>query len=288
MPASYPKSNDVLRSYSFLDYLTALQADKVCMPGFGTTGYMVTGIDPYNSPTPFMRCDPRQCQAPGESALPYCEFFIFALAPSTEDDPVGDERVDQFMSYLGESYPQLLDASNFPFQHLFVQKFQSTDALDAYVTHSDYGTTSMPKVAVAVVFDSTSGDENDFSYVLRVNSTGYNSPENEARPASQTTPSTARLFATFAKTPESACSLPGGSPLVGYYGNTCTGQYLYNGALTIQRVVDDYIISASGAAQNGAYVAENGVSVSPQFMLTIAHIIIGEKNMNVLLASISY
>mmetsp|Transcript_38849 Transcript_38849/g.85269 ORF Transcript_38849/g.85269 Transcript_38849/m.85269 type:complete len:2010 (+) Transcript_38849:258-6287(+) len=263
--AKYPTADEVLRGYSFLDYLTALQADKICVvPGLGPTGYSVSGLDPYNNPTPFVRCDSRQCQAPGESALPYCEYSILALAPSSGDDVLADERVDAFMDYLGDTYPQLLDASNFPFQHLFVQKFDSSDEIEAYVTHEDYGktldTTTMPKIGVAVVFDSTSGDENEYNYVIRVNSTGYNSPENDGRPASRTTPSTARLFDGFAKTPEAACSLDGGSPSPGYSGSTCAGQYLYNGALTVQRMVDDYIIDATGAAQNGAFVAENGVS----------------------------
>jgi len=37
-------------------------------------------------------------------------------------------------------------------------------------------------------------------------------------------------------------------------------QYMYNGALTIQRLVDDFIIHDTGAKDKGFSVAENGVS----------------------------
>jgi len=261
VPATYPASADVLKGYSFHDYLTSLSAEKRCMAGWGPTGYLITGIDPYNNPVPFMRCDSRRCESVGEDAVPYCEFNILALAPSDEDDALAEQRVDDFMTFLGETYPQLLDASNFPFDHKLIQKFPSQSVLEQYVRHPDYGVTEdMPKVAVAVVFDSTEGTANDYSYSIRVNSTGYNSPENEGRPASPTTPSTAKLFESFAKTPEEACPLQGGAPSPGYYGYTCVGQYLYNGALSIQRLVNDYILDATGAADSGAYVAENGVS----------------------------
>ena len=261
VPASYPSADEVLRGYFFLDYLTSLSAEKRCMAGWGPTGFLISGIDPYNNPVPFMRCDSRKCQSVGEDAVPYCEFSILALAPSDEDDVLAEQRVDGFMTYLGQTYPQLLDASNFPFGHKFIQKFTSQSVLEQYVQHSDYGVTqNMPKVAVAVVFDSKDGTVNDYSYTIRVNSTGYNSPENEGRPASPTTPSTAKLFESFAKTPQEACPLQGGTPSPGYYGYSCVGQYLYNGALSIQRLVDDYILDATGAAASGAYVAENGVS----------------------------
>ena len=261
VPASYPSADDVLRGYSFLDYLTALSAEKRCAAGWGPTGYLISGVDPYNNPVPFLRCDSRLCRSVGEDAVPYCEYSILALAPSAEDDALAERRVDDFMTYLGRTYPQLLDASNFPFGHKLIQKFASQTLLEKYVQHSEYGATEdMPKVAVALVFDSTEGTADDYSYTIRVNSTGFNSPENEGRPASPTTPSTAKLFESFAKTPQEACPLQGGTPSPGYYGYSCVGQYLYNGALPIQRLVNDYILDATGAAARGAYVAENGVS----------------------------
>lgn len=227
VPASYPSADDVLRGYSFLDYLTSLSAEKRCMAGWGPTGFLISGIDPYNNPVPFMRCDSRKCQSVGEDAVPHCEFSILALAPSDEDNVLAEQRVDDFMTYLGQTYPQLLDASNFPFGHKFIQKFTSQSVLEQYVQHSEYGVTqNMPKIAVAVVFDSKDGTVNDYSYSIRVNSTGYNSPENEGRPASPTTPSTAKLFESFAKTPQEACPLQGGTPSPGYYGYSCVGQYL--------------------------------------------------------------
>ena len=191
IPASYPTASDVLRGYSFLDYLTSLAAEKRCMVGWGPTGYAISGIDPYNNPVPFMRCDSRKCRNVGEDALPYCEFSILALAPSTSDDDdddgkgLAEQRVDDFMTYLAETYPQLLDASNFPFGHKLIQKFPSQKVLEQYVQHSNYGVTEdMPKIAVAVVFDSPSSKDgkdgggtvnfHEYSYTIRVNSTGYN------------------------------------------------------------------------------------------------------------------
>ena len=45
----------------------------------------------------------------------------------------------------------------------------------------------------------------------------------------------------------------------GPLGFSCTGQYILNGVLTIQRLVNDYIIDASGAAAAGYTISEAGV-----------------------------
>jgi hypothetical protein len=41
--------------------------------------------------------------------------------------------------------------------------------------------------------------------------------------------------------------------------HSCTGQYLYNGVLTFQRLIHDFVFDASGAAAAGTRVAEAGV-----------------------------
>lgn len=71
-------------------------------------------------------------------------------------------------------------------------------------------------------------------------------------------PPTDREFDSFAKDdfscPEDA---NGGAPDQGFYQTSCTGQYFYNGLLTFQRLVGDFILNATGA--DTAYpVARNG------------------------------
>ena len=46
---------------------------------------------------------------------------------------------------------------------------------------------------------------------------------------------------------------------MGRYQDSCTGQYMYNGALTTQRLIGDYILNKTGAAVDGYSVDEGGV-----------------------------
>jgi hypothetical protein len=72
-------------------------------------------------------------------------------------------------------------------------------------------------------------------------------------------PPTDQEFESFAKN-DFSCPEDenGGVPSQGFYQSSCTGQYLYNGILTFQRLVGDYILNATGAdtvfpvARNGA------------------------------------
>jgi hypothetical protein len=45
--------------------------------------------------------------------------------------------------------------------------------------------------------------------------------------------------------------------------SSCTYQYIYNGALVIQRLLGDWIIDDTGAAEKGYNVAEHGVQFVP-------------------------
>lgn len=48
---------------------------------------------------------------------------------------------------------------------------------------------------------------------------------------------------------------------MGKYGQSCTGQYILNGAVTLQRLVDDWILEDSGVTN--VTVARNGVRFLP-------------------------
>ena len=134
--------------------------------------------------------------------------------------------------------------------------FPSNDAVSQYVTSSAYADST--RLALAIVFDGTD-DSITYNYAIRVNSTNYNSPDAAARPAVTTTPPTNQQLETYAKDDNNTCTLMGGAPTLGTYENSCTGQYMYNGALTIQRLIDDWIFVDSGAKDLGYFVSNNGV-----------------------------
>ncbi|KAL3924491.1 MAG: hypothetical protein SGILL_001016 [Bacillariaceae sp.] len=223
------------------------------------SGLSISGIfnKGYNWQVPFVKCDSRLCEVDGEDAFPYCEFLALGVAPSTPDDVIGLAQAQAFRDYVNGRYSVLLDKDAMPFDFDFVQLFDSDQAVEQYVQSPAYGEEF--KLALAIVFDGTNADI-DYNYKLRVNSTGFNSPEDASRPATTTTPPTDKQFEMFARTDGESCpDIVGGAPDLGPYTPSCTGRYIYNGALTIQRLVNDFIISESGASNNGFYVAENGV-----------------------------
>jgi hypothetical protein len=147
-----------------------------------------------------------------------------------------------------------------PFDYPFIRMFDDESGVQSYVTSGDYGTSKNPKIALAIIFEEGSS-EKDYAYTLRVNSTNFNSPEEEGRPGASTTPDTSREFYSFAKE-DNVCE-PIGAADQGPLQNSCTGQYMYNGALTTQRLIGDWILSESGAAAAGYNVSEHGVQFLP-------------------------
>lgn len=265
--ADLPTGNDALKIFSFTDYVTSLQADRKCavvgpapwLADADSSGLSITGIfnAGYNWQVPFVKCDSRKCTAEGEDALPFCEYLALGVAPSTENDTVGLAQADAFRDYIYARYPVLLDGDAMPFSFPFVKEFPSNQAMEDYVQSPEYVN---PKLALGVVFDGASDPTINYNYQIRVNATGYNSPELEGRPATVTTPPTDQLFTTLARTDSESCpDLVGGTPDQGPYSWSCTGQYIYNGALTIQRLVHDFILQDTGAADNGYFVADHGV-----------------------------
>ena len=270
--ASYPSGADVIIPFSFHDYATAIQAARVCVDDpaatsasklLGLNSLVISGLDSRDWPVPFVFCNAKACRERGEDATKYCTYKTLALAPMNAVK-VDLARMLSFKAYVEKRYPMLMNNNTaLPFEHDFIQIFNSNDELQSYVTSEDYGGWKsngqyVPKVAIAVVF-SGGKDSKTYQYTLRTNSTNFNSAEQSARPAIKTTPNTQIPFSPFKRDDRSSCSLRGG-PSMGRHGGSCTGQYMLNGAVTIQRLVDDWILSDSGV---NATVAENGAVFVP-------------------------
>ncbi|MGK3757334.1 MAG: hypothetical protein ACI8RD_009648 [Bacillariaceae sp.] len=230
-------------------------------PAFGSGGLSITGIysKGYNWQVPFVKCNSQFCRQDGQDAFPFCEFLALGVAPSTTNDTVGLQQAEAFQDYVNKRYPVLLDGTSMPFNFDFIQMFESNKQVEDYVTSKEYGD-DIPKLALAIIFDGKTDPTINYNYAIRVNSTGFNSPEDEARPVTMTTPPTNKVFETYARADDESCpDTVGGAPDIGPYSSSCTGRYAYNGFLTIQRLIHDFIIDDSGAASNGYSVSENGV-----------------------------
>lgn len=271
---TFPDTFDAFSPLSFQDYVTGLQAKRECIfdpikfQGM-TQEYQITGMPlaMFDWQIPFVRCDDAQCTEDG-SALEYCEYWTLGVAPSATSDSLGQQRVQAFVDFLYETYPAIdpnvTPTNPLPFDHDFVQLFDSEQAMVNYVTSSDYGAAGKPKLAMGIVWNGQDGDEKTYGYTLRQNSTIYNVPAESARPASPTTPDTSQLFDNFAPNDESCPVFPGAA-FTGQRQFSCTGQYMYNGILTMQTLVGDFVLSNSGAttAKPSARVATNAVRFVP-------------------------
>ena len=265
IPAVYP--SDSTRPFSFLDYVSAILSPKKCVPKSPTIDFMdfngdvdnlefgISGINIVDWPVPFVKCNAGNCTDVGDDATSFCEFNILALAPKVAAEK---DRVEAFKEYIDQTYPQIL---NYDGTYDIVQIFTDPSAIDDYVKDPKYGVVdeehTKPKIALGVVIG---GSDKEYEYSIRTNSTNWNSGELFGRPVMSTQPSTKNEFNAFAKQARNACSLEGGTVNIGPKSNNCNAQYIYNGALTIQRLVDDFIIYDTGAAKAGYSVAENGVS----------------------------
>jgi hypothetical protein len=239
---------------SFTDYLTALRAQRVCVQD--GKDFIISGYNPdgYNWQVPLIKCDSRKCDETnvGTDARPFCEYAIVAVAGSDEG---GKARANDFKAWMEATYPAIV--SEMPFDFSLVQVFDSSTAMNDYIRRPQYGEVTKPKIGMGIVWEGN--DNAKFSYHLRPNATNFNAPEQEARPATITTPSTGLVTDSFARDDFSVCIPMDGSSTQGPLEQSCTGQYLYNGVLTFQRVVNDFVLDQSGAAALGYKVAEAGV-----------------------------
>jgi hypothetical protein len=266
IPAVIPE--DSIRPFSFLDYVTAILEPRKCVTKskfsfydreLRNLKYEITGINLQDWPVPFVKCDAFNCTSDGEDASKACATNILALAPKTAGE---DERMMNFKEYIYSTYPQLEQFTDYD----IVQTFDDSAAIDDYVKSPDYGVVEdssggvkKPKIALAVVIG---GEGKEYDYAIRTNSTNWNNGELNGRPGMITQPNTDREINSFAKQAASACPVEPGTVRTGNreYESNCNVQYMHNGALTIQRLVDDFILSDTGAVAAGFSVAENGVS----------------------------
>jgi hypothetical protein len=270
-----------LTPFSFTDYITAMRAKRICVyanststdvaiPGFddyqynydSSNLYDISGIldNGFNWQVPFVKCDSRKCDFAGQDALPFCEFAILAVAGS---DTGGQERAKAFAQWIYATYPVIAPNNpnySLPFDFPLVKLFNSSEDIDDYVKLPNYGRVDVPKIAVGVVWQGN--DLKAYNYSLRQNSTNFNAPEDDGRYAVQTTPPTGTWIDSYANQDNSCKPLDGGA-LLGPFGLSCTGQYVYNGVLTIQRLVHDFIIDISGSSAAGFTVGEAAVQFTP-------------------------
>lgn len=256
VPPSFPGDSLTIIPLSFRDYVTSLQAKRVCEPSVLTKQwpFQISGF--YDNQNPFLKCDRRSCIEDGVDAIPFCEFLILALAPEDAAATRGLARAQAFEKYIASTFPEVADGS-VPTDHPFVQVFESDEAITSYVTSSNYGKTGFPKIGFAVVFTDGSS-EKEYAYTLRQNSTNFNQPEQEGRPAQSTSPPTNQEFSYYSNV-DNACSPTDGTSAQGPLQSSCTGQYLYNGAVTVQRTIQDWILVDSGSVDEGMFVSEHGV-----------------------------
>lgn len=247
--AEFFTAQDVVIPMTFTDYITAIQAKREC-----DDSLRITGIPSSGWTVPLVKCNHDYCEQPGEDASRYCEYSFIALSGT---DAGGMERAEDMKEYIYDRYPILKNQTALPFDFELVQIFDTSSAMDKYVKRSDYGDGDVPKIAMGIVFEGN--DPQNYAYRLRQNSTNYNDISEDGRPATRTTPNTDRLFDHFAKDDSSLCELEGGTPYLGNGDYSCTYQYMYNGVLTFQRLIGDYMLERSGAEDLGYFVAEAGM-----------------------------
>jgi hypothetical protein len=255
--------NGTFTPITFNDYLTGLQAKKICefnekKDQFSKSDYLITGVKYHNWHVPLVKCDSRLCKSTGQdAATTVCEYNVIGIGGDTS-------RVLDFLSWIEIKYPILANRSEdvFPFSHSLFKKFADSQGMDDYVTSASYGSyPSHPKLAMGIIFNSN--DPYVYDYTLRQNSTNYNNPEHEGRPATATTPDTDIIQKEYGKNDFDVCLPTDGTPYQGEFGFSCTGQYIYNGILAFERLVNDFIIYDAGNSSDSLYVSEAGVQVVP-------------------------
>lgn len=265
--AYYPSNADAFAPLSFHDYVTAIQATRKCEDQgfalFGNGRLGITGMDfrSYNWMVPVVKCDHRKCTEAGQDAENFCEYQTLAV---TGTDNGGQQRAQAFKEWIYDTYPALNSTRvKEKFDYDFVQVMPSVDYLETYVKDGNYGEEGNPKVSMAIVF--TGNDANRFIYSLRPNATNFNNLAEEARPGARTTPPTDQYFQSFAKTDDECPEDEnGGVPELGIYQSSCTGQYMYNGVLTFQRLLGDFILSLNVTGAEELYpVSRSGARFVP-------------------------
>jgi hypothetical protein len=256
IPAIFPGNSVTVIPLSFRDYVTSMQVKRTCEPSLLDKEWPFQISDYYDNQNPFLKCDRRRCTEENQDATLFCEYNILALAPPDISSDRGLERANALEKYVKSTYPEL-ESNRIPIDYSFVKVFSSDAEISSYISASTYGTSGYPKIGFAVIFPDGSS-EKDYAYILRQNSTNFNQPEKEGRPAQSTSPPTNKQFSYYSNL-DNACAPTDGTADQGLLQYSCTGQYLYNGAIAMQRMIQDWILVNSGSEEAGMYVAEHGV-----------------------------
>lgn len=259
-----PNASEAFIPLTFGDYVTALQANRTCYrisQGRYKGLLGITGMPngQYDWQVPFVRCNDMQCKSVGQDAQPFCEYLILGVAA---EDAASRDRALRFINWIYQQYPILTSKDNktLPFRFDFVQLFDNRRAMDEYIEAADYGTALKPKLALGVIW-AGGNTTRHYQYYLRQNATLFNVPAEQDHPAARTTPDTTRKFDAAARDDE-WCELAYGAPFMGHMQLSCTGQYLYNGVLTLQNLIGKFILQDSGAWQRFP-IAEAGIAFVP-------------------------
>jgi len=243
VPALLPNSLVTFTPLSFADYLTAIKAARVCrqtkQSDPNAFPFEITGIDNngFNWQVPFVKCNSYQCEYEGQDASPFCEYGAIGLAPTTSNDEGGQQRAEKFADWLDQTYAVS------ELRQPLIQFHSSPEAMDEYVTAPTYGTSDSPKIIMGIVFEGN--DPSAYHYTLRPNATNFNAPEEANRPATWTMADTSKMFDDFARNDFEVCVSIDGTPRLGPdpFQRSCTIKYAYNGVLTMQRLVHDFILN---------------------------------------------
>ena len=124
--AVFPQNENAFVPLSFKDYLTALQAQRICIGPNSEGEYEITGMNrrSFDWQVPFVRCDTFNCLENFTDAQNYCEYSILALSGTNTG---GIERAETFRTWLHTKYPATMNENGtLPYDFDFVQIFQST------------------------------------------------------------------------------------------------------------------------------------------------------------------
>lgn len=269
----FPEAREAFVPLSFLDFVKINQAKKVCDGDENNPSISVMPQQGFDTQNPFAKCDETKCEGKeaGFDASEFCEYTFLGVAPADPDDALAVGRAEDFQAWLFDAYPQLTNISSFPFDFPMVQLFKSEADMETYVSDPNYGLNiDYPRMSLGVVWESIETSEEipaefNYKYTLRHNQTNYNIPREARAVGATTTPDTQVLFDNFANTDDECPFEDGAAPNLGLRQYSCTGQYLYNGVLTLQKTIGDFILDHSGAttANPNFRVAENGVRFVP-------------------------
>jgi len=188
--------------------------------------------------SPFMYCNSVLCGGHGENATSYCEAKDVVISAKTEDDPAAAEFAEQLRSHILETYVDDMNTeANFT-----VQLLTSNQEVNDQVASPSYGNPSRESnhFGVGIVVN---GGFPKVDFTIRMNytvPTPYgNSDRGSDNPAM---PTTSEHFLPPMQSEDGVSDYCGGSygPMRG-----CAGLYLDSGELSIQRMVQDFVVNTT-------------------------------------------